>query len=112
MNKSLTATLKYALSSHKKMNLVAQLVRWKNVDEALNQLQFTPKKWAGILHKVIHSAMSNAKNNLWLDTKSLYIATINIGRGPKLKRVRFVSKSGIHNYVKYRSFVSVELVQK
>ena len=63
MSKSMTATLKYALSSSKKMRLVAKMVQGKSVDEALKLLHFLPKKTAAILYKVVHSAYSNAVNN-------------------------------------------------
>ena len=107
MNKSLTATLKYALMSDKKMSLIAKLVRGKKVDEALDILRFLPKKWAKTLYKVVQSAYSNAKQ-AWHD-KNLYIKEINIGAGPKIKRVRFTSRSRISHYIKYRSFVQVAL---
>ena len=62
MNKSLTATLKYALTSDKKMSLMAKLIKGKNVEDALNTLAVLPKKAAKILFKVVKSAYSNAKN--------------------------------------------------
>jgi len=63
MNKSLTATLKYALTSYKKMQLLAKLVQGKQVDEALNILEHTPKAAARMLWKVVRSAQSNAITN-------------------------------------------------
>jgi len=69
-----------------------------------------PKKPAKILIKVIKSANSNAKNAS--DTKELYIKEINVGRAPKLKRIRFSSRSRISHYVKFRSFVKVVLNTK
>jgi len=62
MNKSLTATLKYALTSDKKMSLMAKLIKGKNVEDALNTLAVLQKKAAKILLKVVKSAYSNAKN--------------------------------------------------
>ncbi|MFA5747924.1 MAG: uL22 family ribosomal protein [Candidatus Absconditabacterales bacterium] len=111
MNNSLTATLKYALVSDKKMALIAQLVKGKQVEKALALLQFLPKKGAKILYKVIKSAESNAKN-AGNDVKTLYVQKIDVGRAPKLKRVRFVSRSRISHYVKFRSFVKIFLNNK
>ncbi len=110
MSKSLTATLKYALVSDKKMSLIAKLVKWKTADDALTILSIMPKKWAKILWKVVKSAASNAKNsgNEW----SLIIKEIKIWRAPKLKRIRFSSRSRISHYVKFRSFVRVVLDNK
>lgn len=109
MNRSLTAVLKYALSSDKKMQLVAKLVRWKKVIDALNILSFTPKKSARILIKVVKSALANAKHNADFKESELYISNIEIWKGPNIKRMRYVWRSRVHWYVKYRSFVKVVL---
>ena len=109
---SLTCTLKYALSSEKKMSLVAKMVARKPVNEAMVMLQFLPKKAAKILWKVVRSATANAHNNLGIDTKSLYIDRIEVGKGPTLKRVRPAGRSRMHGYVKHRSFVKVILATK
>ena len=103
----MTATLKYALMSDKKLSLIAKLVIWKKVTDALSFLEYLPKKGAKILYKVIKSAYSNAMNSG--KTWDLYIQKIDIGKWPKIKRVRFVSRSRISHYLKYRSFVRVVL---
>jgi len=103
----MTATLKYALISDKKLSLIAKLATWKDVDGALNLLTHLPKKGAQILNKVIKSARSNAINS-WATWK-LYVSRIDIWKWPKIKRVRFVSRSRISHYLKYRSFVRVVL---
>lgn len=112
MNKSLTATLKYALTSYKKMQLIAKLVQGKPVDEALTILEHTPKAAAKMLWKVVKSAQANAVTNAGQNAQALYISHINTGRGPKLKRSRFVGRSRIHAYVKHRAFVRVVLDTK
>lgn len=112
VNASMTATLKYALTSDKKMLLLAKLVQWKRVDEALRMLTFTPKRAAKILHKVVTSAFANATHNAWENADGLYIQTIFVGRGPKIKRMRFASRSRAHHYIKHRSFVKVVLHNK
>lgn len=110
MNKSMTATLKYALVSDKKMSLITKLVAGKKAAKALEMLDIIPKKPAKILIKVIKSAVSNAQN-AW-NTEELYIEEIKVGRAPKLKRIRFTSRSRISHYVKFRSFVKVILNSK
>lgn len=60
MQKNLSATLKYALTSYKKMQLLAKLVSGKQVDEALLILENTQKTAAKILWKVVRSAQANA----------------------------------------------------
>lgn len=107
--KSMTATLRYANSSEKKIELVAKLIRWKKVDEAIKILEFTPQKASKILLKVLKSAIANAVNNLWLQSSDLYISRVDVWRWPKIKRIRFASRARIHPYVKYRSFVRIVL---
>lgn len=111
-NRSMTATLKYALMSYKKLNLVASMVRWKSVNEATRFLTFLPKKAWRTLLKLINSATANAENNLNLNKDNLYIETIHVGRGPKLKRVRAVGRWRMHKYEHHRSYVQVILGAK
>ncbi|MBU1758173.1 uL22 family ribosomal protein [Patescibacteria group bacterium] len=59
------------------------------------------------MYKVIQSAASNAKNAG--EDKNLYIKEIKVGAGPKLKRVRFTSRSRISHYIKFRSYIQVVL---
>jgi len=111
MDNKVSATLKYALLSDKKMNLVADLVRWKKATEAMTILEFLPKKWARTLYKLLKSALANAAA-MWLPVDQLFIDRIEVGRGPKIKRVRFVSRSRISHYEKYRCYVKVILAVK
>ena len=112
MSNQVTATLKYALLSDRKLNLIADLVRGKRVTAALDMLEFMPKKGARVLHKLIKSAAANAVNNNKLPLDQLFIERIGVGRGPKIKRVRFVSRSRISHYEKYRAYVKVVLNTK
>ena len=69
-----------------KGRLVADLVRGKKVDHALNILTFTPKKAAGIVKKVLESAIANAEHNDGADIDELKITRICVEKGPVLKR--------------------------
>jgi large subunit ribosomal protein L22 len=80
MNTPKAATLKYALSSYKKMGLVAKLVRGKTYYDASRMLAFTNKKSAKILLKVLNSAYANCKNDTSIDLSKVYISTILVGR--------------------------------
>jgi len=111
MDNKVSATLKYALLSDKKMNLVADLVRWEKATEAMTILEFLPKKWARTLYKLLKSALANAAAK-WLPVDQIFIDRIEVGRGPKIKRVRFVSRSRISHYEKYRCYVKVILAVK
>jgi large subunit ribosomal protein L22 len=80
MSNSMTATLKYALLSDKKMNLIVKLVQGKKVDEALDVLKFTAKKGARTLYKVVKSARDNAMHDEKTVSDNLYIKRIDVGR--------------------------------
>ena len=73
--------------STRKARLVADLVRDRRVVEALNILQFTNKKAAPIIKKVVESAIANATNNFGMDADNLYVSQIFIDEGPMMKRV-------------------------
>lgn len=112
MNKSMTATLKNAESSDKKIALVAKMIRGKDVLEARNILRFMPKKAANILLKVVESAAANAENNADQKVDNLYIQTVEVGKATKLKRMRFVGRSRVHRYTKHRANITVILATK
>ena len=69
-----------------KGRLVADLVRGRPVDQALNILTFTPKKAAGIIKKALESAIANAEHNDGADIDDLKVKTIFVEQGTTLKR--------------------------
>jgi len=90
-----------------KGRLVADLVRGKKVDQALNILTFTPRKAAGIVKKALESAIANAEHNDGADIDELKIKSIYVEQGATLKRFRArakgrgnrISKGTCHIYV-------------
>ena len=105
------ASLSYAISSPIKMELVAKMVRWKSTSDALTLLNFLPKKAGRTLAKVIASAYANAKIGEWDDVQTV-VSTIDVGKGPSIKRMRFTSRARIYGYTQHRSFVRVVLSVK
>ncbi|MEK7146112.1 MAG: 50S ribosomal protein L22 [Patescibacteria group bacterium] len=101
------AILRNARISPKKINVVAGLVRGRNVNEALNLLRFTPKKGAKILAKVIQSAASNAETNFKQDMKKLYIKEIIVTKAMTLKRSVPVSRGRAHPILKRNAHITV-----
>ncbi|KZE30224.1 LSU ribosomal protein L22P [Crenobacter luteus] len=81
-----SAKLYNARLSAQKCRLVADLVRGKPVDQAMNILAFSPKKGAAILKKVLESAIANAEHNEGADIDTLKVATVFVDKGPSLKR--------------------------
>ena len=82
------AVAKYIRVSPRKVRLIMDQVRGKNVEEALNMLSFAPQKGAFVLKKLINSAVANAEQNQNMDVDRLYIKQIFADEGPTLKRFR------------------------
>ncbi len=101
------AVLRGVRLSPQKGRLVADLVRGKGVDQALNILSFCPKKGASIIKKVLESAIANAEHNDGADIDALKVTRIHIERGTVLKRFTArakgrgnrISKPTCHIYV-------------
>ena len=72
--------------SAQKLNLVAQMIRGKKVEEALNILSFSTKGMAIDARKVLASAIANAENNHNLDVDSLVVAEASVGKSITMKR--------------------------
>ena len=72
--------------SAQKLNLVAQMIRGKKAEEALNILTFSPKGMAVDARKVLASAIANAENNHNLDVDSLVVAEASVGKSITMKR--------------------------
>ncbi|HEY0314313.1 MAG TPA: 50S ribosomal protein L22 [Allosphingosinicella sp.] len=72
--------------SAQKLNLVAQLIRGKKAEDALNILQFSPKAMAVEVRKVLASAIANAENNHNLDVDALVVAEASVGKSITMKR--------------------------
>jgi large subunit ribosomal protein L22 len=80
------ATLRGAHLSAQKGRLVADLIRGKKVDQALNILAFSPKKGAVVIKQVLESAIANAEHNDGADIDELTVKTIYVEKGSVLKR--------------------------
>jgi large subunit ribosomal protein L22 len=103
---------KYLRISAQKTRLVADMVRGKKVDEALIMLRFTPKKSGRLITKVLRSAMANAENTNAGDLEKLYIKTIKIDQGPRLKRFRPRAMGRATKIIKPSSHITVVLDEK
>ena len=90
-----------------KGRLVADLIRGKKVDQALNILNFTQKKGAVIVKKVLESAIANAEHNEHLDRDSLWISEAYVDEGPTLKRFRPRAQGRAYRVRKRTSHITV-----
>ncbi len=81
-----TAKLKYARVGVQKARLVADVVRGKDVNEALKALAFMKQKPAFLIKKVLESAIANADQRKVIDVDNLFVKKITVDQGPYLKR--------------------------
>lgn len=107
-----TAELKNYRQSARKVRLVADAVRGKKVTTVLTELEFTPKRAALPIKKLIESAVANAKNNHQLDVNDLYVKSIMVNEGFTMKRWIPKWRGTAHPIRKRTSHVKVELAPK
>ena len=103
------ATLRYTRISARKVKIVADLIRGKNVDEALAIVKFTPKASSEIIEKLLKSAIANAENNHDMKHENLYVAEIYANQGPTLKRIRPAAKGSAVRIRKRTSHITIVL---
>ena len=108
---STSATLRYARMSPQKVRLVADQIRGLPVDRALNILKFSNKKAAGIVRKVLESAIANAEHNDGADIDALRVAEIYVDQGPTLKRLRTRARGRADRILKRMSHVTVKVAE-
>jgi len=82
------AIAKYIRVSPRKTRLVAENIKGKGVEDALNILRFTPQKPAKILSKVLYSAISNAEQMPGVDVDTLIVESVMVNEGPTWKRIQ------------------------
>jgi len=82
-----SARLKGARLSAQKARLVADQIRGKDVEEALQLLAYSTKKGAAVIRKVLNSAIANAEHNEGADVDELKISTIYVDEGMTMKRI-------------------------
>ena len=82
------AYLKGTRLSPQKAGLVADVIRGKNVDEAMSFLEFSKKKASMVIRKLLESAIANAENNNHADIDKLLIKSIIVNQGMRLKRIK------------------------
>ena len=107
-----SATLKYARISARKVKIVADLIRGKNVNEALAIVKFTPKAASEAIEKLLKSAIANAENNNGMSSANLYVDQIYANQGPTLKRIRPAAKGSAVRIRKRTSHITIVLKER
>ena len=101
------AVAKYVGISHRKLGLVAEMVRGKKVDESLAILRFLTTPSARAVAKVIKSAAANAENNFQMPSSDLKIVKILIDQGSTLKRARPQARGRVNPLLRHSSHITV-----
>ena len=101
------ATLRFARISAQKGRLVADQIRGLPVEHALNALQFSNKKGAEMMKKVLDSAIANAENNQGADVDELKVTAVMVDEGPTMKRIRARAKGRASRILKRSSHITI-----
>jgi len=107
-----TAKLKSVRLSPQKTRLLADMVRGKNVQEALNILKFSPQRPADVVAKLVRSAIANAEQKGVADVDRLFVKTVFVDQGPVLKRFMPRAQGRATKIRKPTSHITVVLDEK
>ncbi len=106
------ARLKGAGLSAQKARLVADQIRGKGVEEALDILAFSTKKGAAVIKKVLESAIANAEHNEGADVDELKVSTIFVDEGVTLKRIKPRAKGRADRIFKRTCHITVKVADQ
>jgi large subunit ribosomal protein L22 len=98
--------------SPRKLNLVAQSIRGKKVDRALNELTFSRKRVAGAVKKILQSAIANAENNHDLDVDDLVVSQAHVGKNMVMKRFHARARGNAGGIEKFFSQITIVVEEK
>lgn len=106
------AKLKGAKLSAQKARLVADQIRGKSAESALELLEFSGRKGADIIKKVLESAIANAEHNDGADVDELKVSTIFVDEGMTMKRIRPRAKGRADRILKRSCHITVKVSEK
>jgi len=107
-----SATHKFARISPQKARLVADMIRGKDVESALNMLTFSNQKAADLIKAVLNSAIANAENNEGADIDELFVTATFVNEGSIMKRMRARAKGRGNRILKRTSHITVTVGEK
>lgn len=103
---------KYIRIAPRKIRIVMDLIRGKNVGEAFAILKYTPKVGSEVIEKVLKSAVANAEHNYDMNTDKLYVSAAYVDQGPTLKRIHPRSRGQAFKILKRSSHVTVVVKER
>ncbi|MBO8165274.1 MAG: 50S ribosomal protein L22 [Brevibacillus sp.] len=106
------AVARYIRIAPRKVRLVVDLIRGKEVGEALAILKHTPKAASPVVEKLLKSAIANAEHNYEMDPNNLVVSKVYVDQGPTLKRFRPRAMGRASRINKRTSHITVVLNEK
>ena len=106
------AQAKMVRISSRKVKLVIDLIRGKDVGEAFAILRLTPRAASPVVEKILKSAVANAEHNYNMDVENLYVKEVFVGEGPTLKRFRPRAQGRATQILKRTSHTTVVVAEK
>ena len=106
------AVAKYIRIAPRKIRVVMDLIRGKNIGEAFAILKYTPKVGADVIEKVLKSAVANAEHNNDMNVDNLFISAAYVDQGPTLKRIHPRSREQTFKILKRSSQVTVVVKER
>lgn len=106
------AKLRKARIAPQKVRLIADQIRGLPVDQAINLLAFSTKKAAGIVKKVLESAIANAEHNDGADVDELTVSHISVDEGPTMKRWRARARGRAAKILKRTCHVTISVEEE
>ena len=107
-----SAKISYARVSVTKACFVLDVIRGKDVNEALAILQYNNRKGSKVIYKLLKSAVANAENNNGLKAENLYVAECFANKGPTMKRIHPRAQGRAYRIEKRMSHLTIVLDQK
>ncbi len=105
------AVYRFARTSSRKARLVADLIRGRHVNDAIDILRFTEKRASSLIDKVLRSAMANA-NEQEADVRLLYVKEAHVDEGGFFKRFRPKDRGRAHEILKRMSHITVVVAER
>ena len=106
------AYLNYVRISPRKVSIVLNLIRGKDVKTALGILAYNPRYASSVIEKLLKSAIANAENNNGMNADNLYIEECYANKGPTMKRVRPRAQGRAYRIEKRMSHITIVLNER
>lgn len=105
------ATQRYVRISPQKVRMIVDAIKGKPAETAINALKFMPQKSAGIVEKIVRSAVANADQNTSIDVDDLVVQNLIVDQGPTLKRFKARARGRGARILKRTAHITVVLAE-